>query len=219
MRVKFRHPRSQDPPIWWRCDPSATFAECKAAADRLLSSLPPHAHAPYSLDLFKRARDGLLWDPRYGKRVYGQLKYKPAECVGDVFHEGDEIICVAHLHKRWSVTCNALSESRFAVLDKQRQRAADSTRDAIVKQATKEHFTLSKKVQPTRFNEWKAPTPIGGVSRNLNRTGVTKVKTSPWFQETSRKSATASEVASEPSSKSASSGTKSGSGKALAARN
>ena len=68
--------------IWWRCDPSATFEQCKAAADRLLATMPPHE--PYSTDCFKRAHDKLLWDPRYGKRVYGQIAFKPASCVGGV---------------------------------------------------------------------------------------------------------------------------------------
>ncbi len=123
--------------------------------------MPPHE--PYSTDCFKRAHDKLLWDPRYGKRVYGQIRFKPASAIGDVFAEGDEIVCVAHLHKQWSKTCNALSESRLATIDRQRARAGEEVREDIVKQATREHLNKSVKVRPTRFNSWRPPLAVGGA--------------------------------------------------------
>ena len=124
--------------------------------------MPPHE--PYSTDCFKRAHDKLLWDPRYGKRVYGQIEFKPASCVGDVYAEGDEVVCVAHLHKQWAKTCNALSETRLATIDMQRARAGEETREDIVKQATKEHLNKSVKVRPTKFNSWKPPLAVGGAA-------------------------------------------------------
>ena len=226
MRVKFRHPRSADP-IWWRCDPSATFEQCKHAADKLLASLPPHES--YSTDCFKRAHDKLLWDPRYGKRVYGQLKFKEAQCIGDVFGEGDEIICVAHLHKQWSVTCNALSETRLRVIENQRQIAADSVREDIVKQATNEHLSRSLKFKPAEYNDWKAPMPIGGGGLKPAGFGKTSLVTPYGASMKSRKmsntmSKTISETSKRMSSKSSSkrpgsSGRSGGNGRALAAKN
>ena len=124
--------------------------------------MPPHE--PYSTDCFKRAHDKLLWDPRYGKRVYGQIEFKPASCVGDVYAEGDEVVCVAHLHKQWAKTCNALSETRLATIDMQRARAGEETREDVVKQATKEHLNKSVKVRPTKFNSWKPPLAVGGAA-------------------------------------------------------
>jgi len=208
--------------IWWRCDPSATFEQCKAAADRLLATMPPHE--PYSTDCFKRAHDKLLWDPRYGKRVYGQIEFKPASRVGDVFAEGDEVVCVAHLHKQWAKTCNALSETRLATIDKQRARAGEETREDIVKQATKEHLNKSVKVRPTKFNSWKPPLAVGGAAvggANANATSSktmagTMAKTmSKTMSGTRSKDSTRGSAMSSSGKKSGSGG----SGRALSAKN
>ena len=123
MRVKFRHPRSQDrcappraaqsrpsrpppraresrcqmhssvtrarprltrsphPPAtrsyWWRCDPTATFAECKAAADKIVSSSYPNE--PYDTDCFKRDHDKLLWDGRVRRQALRRRRLGPGE--------------------------------------------------------------------------------------------------------------------------------------------
>ena len=208
--------------IWWRCDPSATFEQCKAAADRLLATMPPHE--PYSTDCFKRAHDKLLWDPRYGVRVYGQITFKPASRVGDVFAEGDEVVCVAHLHKQWAKTCNALSETRLATIDKQRARAGEETREDIVKQATKEHLNKSVKVRPTKFNSWKPPLAVGGAAVGGANANATSSKTSSKTMSktmTKTMSGTRSKDSTRGSAMS-SSGKKSGSGgsgRALSAKN
>ena len=208
--------------IWWRCDPSATFEQCKAAADRLLATMPPHE--PYSTDCFKRAHDKLLWDPRYGKRVYGQIEFKPASCVGDVYSEGDEVVCVAHLHKQWAKTCNALSETRLATIDMQRARAGEETREDIVKQATKEHLNKSVKVRPTKFNSWKPPLAVGGAAvggANANATSSKTMAGTMTKTMTKTMSGTRSKDSTRGSSMS-SSGKKSGSGgsgRALSAKN
>ena len=182
--------------------------------------MPPHE--PYSTDCFKRAHDKLLWDPRYGKRVYGQIAFKPASRVGDVFAEGDEVVCVAHLHKQWAKTCNALSETRLATIDKQRARAGEETREDIVKQATKEHLNKSVKVRPTKFNSWKPPLAVGGAA--VGGANATSSKTMTGTRSktmTKTMSATRSKDSTRGSSMS-SSGKKSGSGgsgRALSAKN
>ena len=154
--------------IWWRCEPTATFADCKAAADKLLAKLPPHE--PYSTDSFKRDHDKLLWDPRYGKRRYGMIKFKPATCIGDVYAEGDEILCMQHLHKQWARTCNGLSESRLDRIDAARALAGAEAREDIVKQATREHVSKEDKVRAEgQFASWKAPKPIGAFHRSAGK--------------------------------------------------
>jgi hypothetical protein len=220
LLVHFHCPRdTKHASIWWRCDPSATFEQCKAAADRLLATMPPHE--PYSTDCFKRAHDKLLWDPRYGKRVYGQIRFKPASSIGDVFAEGDEIVCVAHLHKQWSKTCNALSESRLATIDRQRARAGEEVREDIVKQATKEHLNKSVKVRPTKFNSWKPPLAVGGAAAKLGATAAPEPNATLSKTMSKTMSETRSKGSTRGSSKS-SSGQKSGSGasaRALSAKN
>ena len=154
--------------IWWRCEPTATFADCKAAADKLLATLPPHE--PYSTDSFKRDHDKLLWDPRYGKRRYGMIDFKPATCIGDVYAEGDEIICMQHLHKQWARTCNGLSEARLERRDAARALAGAEAREDIVKQATREHVSREEKVRAEgQFASWKAPKPIGAFHRSVGK--------------------------------------------------
>jgi len=184
-----------------------------------LATMPPHE--PYSTDCFKRAHDKLLWDPRYGKRVYGQIRFKPASSIGDVFAEGDEIVCVAHLHKQWSKTCNALSEARLATIDRQRARAGEEVREDIVKQATKEHLNKSVKVRPTKFNSWKPPLAVGGAAAKLGSTAAPEPNATLSKTMSKTMSETRSKGSTRGSSKS-SSGQKSGSGasaRALSAKN
>ena len=152
--------------IWWRCEPNATFADAKAAADKLLASMPPHE--PYNTDCFRRDHDKLLWDPRYGKRRYGKILFQPASTIGEVYNEGDEIVCVQHLHKQWMHTCNGLSEARLQKRDAQRALAGAEAREDIVKQATREHVVKEVKVRPTKFNSWRAPKPIGGLHTRIS---------------------------------------------------
>jgi len=184
--------------------------------------MPPHE--PYSTDCFKRAHDKLLWDPRYGVRVYGQITFKPASRVGDVFAEGDEVVCVAHLHKQWAKTCNALSETRLATIDKQRARAGEETREDIVKQATKEHLNKSVKVRPTKFNSWKPPLAVGGAAvggANANATS-SKTMTGTMSKTMSKTMSGTRSKDSTRGSAMSSSGKKSGSGgsgRALSAKN
>ena len=152
--------------------------------------------------------------------------------IGEVFGEGDEIVCVAHLHKQWAKTCNALSESRLATVDRQRALAGEVVRDDIVKQATKEHFTKSMKVKPTKFNSWKAPLGIGGAkprwiekyaeTSNLKTATLLKTASNKTMSETSKgasKTASSGKSQTSSSNKSSSSVGSGGNGRALAARN
>ena len=86
-RATTTHPIPASPATrsyWWRCDPTATFAECKAAADKIVSSNYPNE--PYDTDCFKRDHDKLLWDGRYGARRYGGDVWDPEKVtIGQVY--------------------------------------------------------------------------------------------------------------------------------------
>ena len=130
------------------------------------------------------------------------------------------MVCVAHLHKQWAKTCNALSETRLATIDMQRARAGEETREDIVKQATKEHLNKSVKVRPTKFNSWKPPLAVGGAAvggANANATSsktMTKTMTKTMSGTRSKDSTRGSSMSS--SGKKSGSG---GSGRALSAKN
>lgn len=139
-RATTTHPIPASPATrsyWWRCDPTATFAECKAAADKIVSSNYPNE--PYDTDCFKRDHDKLLWDGRYGARRYGGDVWDPEKVtIGQVYREGDEIVCVQHLHKQWHVTCNDLSEARDARRKAHLAKLGQEMRDEIIAQAAKQ---------------------------------------------------------------------------------
>ena len=88
------------------------------------------------------------------------IEFKPATCIGDVYAEGDEIICMQHLHKQWARTCNGLSESRLERIDAARALAGAEAREDIVKQATREH--VSRRTRCAR----RVSSPVG---RRQNR--------------------------------------------------
>lgn len=96
------------------------------------------------------------------------IDFKPATCIGDVYAEGDEIICMQHLHKQWARTCNGLSEARLERRDAARALAGAEAREDIVKQATREHVSREEKVHAEgQFASWKAPKPIGAFHRSV----------------------------------------------------
>jgi hypothetical protein len=55
-----------------------------------------------------------------------------------VYNEGDEIVCVQHLHKQWHVTCNDLSEARDARRRVHLAKLGQEMRDEIIQQAAKQ---------------------------------------------------------------------------------
>lgn len=55
-----------------------------------------------------------------------------------MYNEGDEIVCVQHLHKQWHVTCNDLSEARDARRRVHLAKLGQEMRDEIIQQAAKQ---------------------------------------------------------------------------------
>ena len=103
--------------------------------DRLLN----YPNEPYDTDCFKRDHDKLLWDGRYGARRYGGDVWDPEKVtIGQVYREGDEIVCVQHLHKQWHETCNDLSEARDARRKARYAKLGQEMRDEIIAQAAKQ---------------------------------------------------------------------------------
>ena len=81
----------------------------------------------------------MLWDGRYGARRYGGDVWDPEKVtIGQVYREGDEIVCVQHLHKQWHVTCNDLSEARDARRKAHLAKLGQEMRDEIIAQAAKQ---------------------------------------------------------------------------------
>ena len=107
------------------------------AADKIVSSNYPNE--PYDTDCFRRDHDKYLWDGRHGARSYGGDVWDPTKVtVGQVYNEGDEIVCVQHLHKQWHVTCNDLSEARDARRRVHLAKLGQEMRDEIIQQAAKQ---------------------------------------------------------------------------------
>ena len=107
------------------------------AADKIVSSNYPNE--PYDTDCFRRDHDKYLWDGRHGARRYGGDVWDPTKVtVGQVYNEGDEIVCVQHLHKQWHVTCNDLSEARDARRRVHLAKLGQEMRDEIIQQAAKQ---------------------------------------------------------------------------------
>lgn len=97
--------------VVWRCSPTATFADAKAAADKMLSAAWPFED--YHTDCLRREDDNKLWDPRHGQRKHGAVAWIPVGGgIQDVYADGDVLVAVRHMHKDWPSTCNAFSDVR-----------------------------------------------------------------------------------------------------------
>jgi hypothetical protein len=119
--------------VYWHCTGQESFADVKAAADAILSARWPFE--PYDTDAFRRDADGHLWDSKRGVMRRGQ-SWKPAASLLDAgYGEGDELVCMVHLHKYWVKTCNSFSESRAATSASVRAARAQAVRDEIIAQA------------------------------------------------------------------------------------
>jgi len=119
--------------VYWQCTGQESFADVKAAADAILSARWPFE--PYDTDAFRRDSDGHLWDRKRGVARRGQ-SWKPAASLLDAgYGEGDELVCMAHLHKYWVKTCNSFSESRAAKTASVQAARGQVLRDEIIAQA------------------------------------------------------------------------------------
>lgn len=119
--------------MYWQCTGQESFADVKAAADAILSARWPFE--PYDTDVFRRDSDGHLWDRKRGVARRGQ-SWKPAASLLDAgYGEGDELVCMAHLHKYWVKTCNSFSESRAAKTASVQAARGQVLRDEIIAQA------------------------------------------------------------------------------------